>query len=122
MDDKQITSNKERFMGALIFCVLLVVAITTTMPYGFYMLLRIWGFLLSIVYIIAYNNNRNIRFYMWVVVAILYNPLLKIHFAREDWEVINMATIAFSTIAMAYEQNVISFKKIFEKIADWSMD
>lgn len=79
----------------------LLVAIFCRMPYGFYTLLKVlccagFGYL-------AYKaHDRKLDAWMWIfgVVAIVYNPFIKVHLGREIWSVVNLATIALAGISI----------------------
>lgn len=73
------------------------------MPYWYYQLVRIFG-TIGFAYL-AYNDYKNkIRFtpYVFGVAAILLNPIAKISFGREMWNVIDvvLAVIVFLTILL----------------------
>ena len=55
------------------------------LPYGYYTFLRIaiTGISAYLAYLRKHNKDR--RFYILVAIAILFNPLIPIHFPREIW-------------------------------------
>ena len=61
-------------------------------PYGAYTFLRIVVTLVSIYAIFIYDGNQ---LFQWVfgILAILYNPIIKIHLSRSAWETFNIVTI-----------------------------
>ena len=66
----------------------------TEMPYGYYVLLRL--LVCGLCLFLALNEARNGRpIWVWILggVAVLYNPILRIHLNRELWSVVNVATI-----------------------------
>ena len=55
------------------------------LPYGYYTFLRIaiTGISVYLAYLQKHNKDR--RFYILVAIAILFNPIIPIHFPREIW-------------------------------------
>ena len=66
------------------------------LPYGYYMLLRI---VVTIVFIwsayVSYVRKRKIIPWIFCLVAIVFNPLLKIYFSKEMWAVVDVAAGVF---------------------------
>ncbi|WP_374530593.1 DUF6804 family protein [Novosphingobium sp.] len=65
------------------------------MPYGYYQLMRLA--LCGCTALIAYHHARKESWWVatvFAVFALAYNPVFRIHLQREDWAVINVATIA----------------------------
>lgn len=76
----------------IICSVLLLIALFNN-PYGYYQILK-WVITLSSAYIANYYFKNNNEKYGWIFVsiAILYNPIIPIHLVRETWEIINVIT------------------------------
>ena len=78
------------------------------LPYGYYMLLR---FIACGVFawaaFISFNRNDNILPWVFAILAIVFNPIIKIHFPKELWAVIDLCSGLFVIL-------------IREKIQDWS--
>ncbi len=75
------------------------------MPYGYYILLR-----LAVCPLLAWCAYEH-RSKFWLVVplvllALVYNPLVRVPFKRDTWAVINIATVALLIIPM-----VLSLRK-----------
>lgn len=74
-------------------CFLLLILACMKLPYGYYSFLRI---VLFIFFLIAANDSyrKSSKYLPWIfsLIAILYNPVLKIHFVREVWQYINVFT------------------------------
>jgi hypothetical protein len=70
-------------------------------PYDYYVLLRVLVCGVCI-YLAVQERDVGRMQWAWVLggVAVLYNPVLKIHLDRQIWTVINMATIALFAIHM----------------------
>lgn len=61
-------------------------------PYAAYTFLRIVVMLVSIYAIFIYDG---IQLFQWIfgALAILYNPIIKIHLPRSTWEIFNIVSI-----------------------------
>lgn len=66
------------------------------LPYGYYVLLRllVCGICIYLAMQDAYAGRAG---WAWVLggVAVLYNPIFRIHLNREIWSIVNVGTIAF---------------------------
>lgn len=74
----------------LVLAILLIVCLFD-MPYGYFQLVRflsmvIFGFLAYD----AYLNNRQIEFLIFLSLAILFQPLLKIALGRTIWNIVDV--------------------------------
>lgn len=67
-------------------------------PYGVYTFLRIVVTLTSIYAIFIYDENRLFQFFFGAL-AILYNPIIKIHLSRDIWEILNIITLLLLSIS-----------------------
>jgi hypothetical protein len=64
------------------------------LPYGYYQFLRIVVTIASIAIAIKFNSAGNsIGVVIFGVLAVLYNPIVKIHMERETHEIVNIATV-----------------------------
>ncbi|MBR7619984.1 hypothetical protein JKL49_11350 [Phenylobacterium sp. 20VBR1] len=63
-------------------------------PYGFYMLMRlvVCGAAAYLAYSILQRGAARWLGWAFVALAILYNPVFKVHFERETWVLINLAS------------------------------
>ncbi len=63
-------------------------------PYSYYQILK-WVISISSAYLANYYFKGNNEKYTWVfvVIAVLYNPIAPIHFVRSTWEIVNIITI-----------------------------
>jgi hypothetical protein len=70
-------------------------------PYGYYTLLRV---VLTSIFIyltyICYITDKFILKYIFILFAIIYNPLVPLHLGREVWTIINIATFVPIVISM----------------------
>ncbi len=72
---------------------LLIAGAFCDMPYGYYQFLRISIFIASLYYLLC-GFETSIKF-GWIIFAILYNPIIPLYFKRNNWEIINIATVVF---------------------------
>jgi len=75
----------------IVVALMLFIALSTSLPYSYYQILR-WAVVLSSGFL-AYNAfNENKQVWSWIFVAslILFNPIASIHFERETWEILNI--------------------------------
>lgn len=111
-------SPKEKKIGAIFLVVLLLLAILFKMQYGFYTLLRIC--LCGSAILILYENrfNRTLHFYIWLAIAILYNPFCIVKFERWLWCFLNIITISYIIFLCIFPNILkkISYKKLLIKI------
>lgn len=76
----------------LIACLLLLIAIAP-MPYGYYQFLRIAvAIVAGMTAFSIFETNKNLSLYVFVAIAILYNPIIIIHFDKATWTPINIIT------------------------------
>jgi hypothetical protein len=66
------------------------------LPYGYYMLLRLvtCGTAAALAWWGLRASSAPVLGWLMVGVAILYNPVFKIAFSRQNWSVLNVATVA----------------------------
>ena len=64
------------------------------LPYGFYQFLRIFLFISSIYYLFQLKSN-SYYYWGWLMISIIYNPILPIFFKRSVWQNINFISIIF---------------------------
>lgn len=77
----------------MIFAIILLLLAELKMPYVFYQLLRLVVFLLTLPTILKYQS-RNTKWYIHVVIAIIFNPIAPIYFERTEWQIIDLITAA----------------------------
>jgi len=84
----------------LVPAVLLLVAAFASLPYGYYQFLRIA--VCGAAGLCAFHSWQARGAWMSTalgLVAILYNPVFRIHLERSDWQIINLATISIFLLA-----------------------
>ena len=86
--DKNIIKYKN--IASLISMVMLLLAIPTFWPYGYYILLR-WIITASALFLlwIAYDLKKVFWVISMSLIAILFNPLVPIHLDKETWVIID---------------------------------
>jgi len=86
----------------LIAAVMLVSAATQKHPYSFYMLLR-WICCPVFAYsaVAAYQKNRAPWVWIFGTLALLYNPIFRVHLDRSTWIGVNWLTAGAIVIAAA---------------------
>lgn len=80
--------------GLIVASVCLLLALLP-MPYGYYQLLRLIVCGVSIWAAISTSKTNQTLTVLYVLVALLYNPIFIIHFDRSVWGVINIITALF---------------------------
>ncbi|KPF81418.1 DUF6804 family protein [Novosphingobium sp. AAP93] len=79
---------------------LLLLAAIASLPYGYYQFLRL--VVCGAAGLCAYHSWQSRGAWMataLALVAILYNPVIRVHLERADWQVINLATIPLFAVA-----------------------
>ena len=66
------------------------------LPYGFYMLLRIiaCGAFIWATYI-SFERKGTILPWIFIILAVVFNPIFKIHFSKDIWTVIDFCSALF---------------------------
>lgn len=63
------------------------------MPYGYYMLLRLVACgIFAFAAFVAFERNSKALPWVYGFVALVFNPIFKIHFPKEIWAVIDVAS------------------------------
>ena len=78
--------------GLIVASVCLLLALLS-MPYGYYQLLRLIVCGVSIWAAISTSKTNQTLTVLYVLVALLYNPIFIIHFDRSTWGIINILTV-----------------------------
>ena len=69
------------------------------LPYGYYMLLRFiaCGVFAWAAYI-TFERNEDVLPWVFIILAIVFNPIIKIHFPKEIWSVVDFGSGLFLLI------------------------
>ena len=86
----------------VIASIMLLWALNPDNPYGYYILLRwvccgIFAFLA-----IRAIENKEKPGWVWIlgIMAVVYNPIIRIHLTREIWSIINVITIGIAVASI----------------------
>jgi len=80
-----------------------------SLPYGYYMLLRFIACgIFSWAAYVTFERNEDVLPWVFIVLAVVFNPLFKIHFPKELWAVIDFCSGAF----------LLSMRKALKPIGD----
>ena len=97
--DKETITYKNIASGISI--IMLLLAIPTFWPYGYYVLLR-WVVALTAVFLLwlAYESKRTFWLFLMGMVAVLFNPIIPVHLDKETWVIIDLvvATLFLASI------------------------
>jgi len=104
MNDKH--AIRGLYVGWGLGLLMLGLAISGKHPYGFYVLLR-WIACLVFVYsaMVAGWLRSPVWTWLFVVEAVLFNPLVPVHFARSTWQILDWLSLAIIVAA------VVAFSK-----------
>ncbi len=71
---------------------ILLILCLANMPYGYYQFVRIAG-LVGFLFLAydAIKNNNSVELIFYIVMAILFQPIYKITFDREIWNIIDLS-------------------------------
>ena len=77
--------------------VMLLWALNPENPYGYYILLR-WVCCAAFTYLALKAHAQGKDGWVWVlgVMAVIYNPIIRIHLTREIWSAVNIFTLIIS--------------------------
>ena len=76
-------------------------------PYGYYQFLRVAIFIVGIILAYrAYDQKQEINIWvvLYVLTAILFNPLVPIYMAKDSWAFFNIATGLFYLVSLGEKQ------------------
>jgi hypothetical protein len=78
------------------------------MPYGFYQFVRFVAMVgFAILSYLAYNEENKIELFVWIVLAILFQPFAKIALGRELWNVVDVVVALGLIISLFVRRNKI---------------
>ena len=81
--------------------VMLLWALNPENPYGYYIVLR-WVCCAAFTYLALKALAQGKEGWVWVlgVMAVIYNPIIRIHLTREIWSLINITSIIVATASV----------------------
>ena len=82
-------------MLVLIFLIILLLIALLPLPYGYYILLR-FAVCFGLIYEIITNPilNRDTIF-IFIAIAVLYNPIIKMPLGKPIWMIVNVLTATY---------------------------
>lgn len=96
-----------KFFTVSIVSIILLLAALINLPYGFYMFLRfvVCVFSLYCVYNLFWLYGKKTQYYILpILVAVLYNPIIRVHLDRSTWKVINLITIGLLWVPLLFKK------------------
>lgn len=91
---------------------LLLLLCLVDMPYGFFQLVRFLALVsFGLLTYDAYLKSDNFHFTVNLILAVLFQPLLKITFGREFWNFIDIVVAIWLVV-----QSIIFFKNSAKKV------
>ena len=113
MKEEKMTDIKIDQKLTFLAVLLLLIAIFFKLPYGYYTILRIviCAYFVYFIYL-TYDKNRKLSLLclLSVLIAIIYNPIIKIAFSKEIWSWINIFTLLILFIIGIGTQKVTKSK------------
>jgi len=71
------------------------------MPYGFYQLVRFASMIaFAYLFYVNYNNGKKIEAVIYIVFAILFQPLIKISLGRPIWNIVDVLVAIFLVLSI----------------------
>ena len=88
--------NKNKNVATVICIILLIVTVIGHWPYGFYTLLRIIVFGTTVFLSwLAYRSERQGWTWVFGFIALVFNPLIPLHFDKDLWRAVDLVTAVF---------------------------
>jgi len=100
MTDPKLATVQLNWIPLVVSISMLLMAALESWPYGFYQLLRI--VVTGSAAYVALQTAGQRQFWPWIMgaIAILFNPLLPISFARNDWQPIDFVVAVIFIVAL----------------------
>lgn len=94
-------------LARIILLVLILLGILNQ-PYAYYEFLRVIVFIISIILSIhSFRNPNKTGFeYLYIGMAILYNPIFPIHATKDTWVIFNILTIIPLGLSLALDKRI----------------
>lgn len=96
-------------IGVILF--ILYAAVFGFHGYAMYNILRIVVTVQALIYAASFYDDNKPVSALFGIIAILFNPLIKIHFSRSEWEVMDLGTAVIFAGALAWTYWVDTQKK-----------
>lgn len=75
-------------------------------PYGYYTLLKLFLFITSCYYLYNDKEKSSISFYSWLILGLIYNPIIPVHLSRDIWQIVNISSIIFILFWIYKQKNI----------------
>ena len=80
---------------------MLLLAIPPIWPYGYFMLLRVVicassGYMAYV----GFNKGKDVWIWIFVVIAILFNPILPIHLGKDIWAIVDVIVAGIFMVSL----------------------
>jgi len=74
----------------IVLAILLLICLFD-MPYGYYQFVRFLALIgFGVLAYLSYSNKRNIEIIIFISLAVLFQPLIKISLGREIWNIVDV--------------------------------
>ena len=98
--ENTVNNMLENSTYKIISAILLLLGILS-LPYGYYQLLRILITISAgLCTFESFNKNNQPMMYLFLLITILFNPLLPIHLDKSIWIIIDLITALFFLISI----------------------
>ena len=98
--------NAENFGTVLVKLIVagLLVWALSRHPYSYYTLLR-WATFAASVFIAvrASKGEKAVWFWVFIIIAVVFNPVLPIHLKRDTWAIIDLAAAAVFLVSIVFD-------------------
>ena len=85
-----------RAPGLIVIAVIAVAVGLLPMPYGYYMLLRLFFCGVSLYFLSGVRRVRDVQKWVLVGLAVLYNPLVPVELGSKPlWSIVNIGTVVW---------------------------
>ena len=102
--------NKINKIPVIISIIMLLLAIPSGWPYGYYTLLRFIVCGTSVyLALFAYEHKKQVWLWLMGFITLLFNPLIPVHLNKESWTVIDLL------VALIMLSSIFIFKETKEK-------
>lgn len=94
--------NRPHVIPAIIATVMLLVAVAP-LPYGYYQFLR-WVIcaISAFIAVEAYSWGKKWATWLFVPIAVLFNPLIPIHLTKEIWQPIDLTCALLFSLSLLF--------------------
>ena len=110
-NERAIAGNKNKISKYLVVRVLKIVLILFLLialsgeDYSYYLFLR-WSLFISIPFLLLqYSKSKDYNWFsVFLIIWLVFNPIIPFHFGRDTWALIDLATIIAIIVSFFFEQ------------------